>query len=84
MLEFALNKESEKKNGEKETDADAGGVVEEGVPAEFGCHEEHGHARHGEADHPVVDMFPLETERVAVLSLDTDTGILERTHLENR
>ena len=55
--------------------------MEERVPAQSGRHEEHGEARHGDAEHPVVDVSPLETDGVSLLGLHTDTRSLEWTHL---
>lgn len=81
LLEPPLEEVGQDHDGHEETEADAGGVVEEGVPAEFGCHEEEDETSQSEADHPVVDVFPLEAESVAVLGLNTDTGVLEWTDL---
>ena len=55
--------------------------MEESVPAQFGCHEEDDQPGSCEAQHPVVDVFPLQTQSVAVLGLNTDTGVLEWTDL---
>ena len=60
LLKFALNKESEKQYGEEEADADASGVVEEGVPAEGGRHAEEDQSCQGGQQEEVVDMLPLE------------------------
>ena len=55
--------------------------MEESVGAEFGRREEDDETSCGEADHPVVDLPPLQTESEAVLGLDPDTNVLEWTDL---
>ena len=81
LLEPSLEEVGQDHDGHQEADTDAGGVVEESVPAQFGCHEEDDQPGSCEAQHPVVDVFPLQTQSVAVLGLHTDTGVLEWTDL---
>ena len=81
LLHLPLEEVGQDDDRHEEADTDADGVVEERVPAESGRHEEHEETGEGEADHPVVDVSPLQTEGVAVLGLDPDTGVLEWTDL---
>ena len=76
-----LEEIGEDHDGHEEAEADAGGVVEKSIPAQSGRHEEHGETGEGAADHPVVDVFPLQTEGVAVLGLHPNAGVLEGTDL---
>ena len=82
LFDLPLDEVGDDEGGEEQTEADAGSVVEEGVPAQLGSHHEHAEPEHCDQHCSVVDMLPLETDAVALRGLDTYARVLKWTQFE--